>query len=144
MINQDTFKAEATAIRSELYITSGLRLLLEQLRFDIREPLRPAHYLINYFMAVANLRDHEVQLRVCHALLRRVCTQRHAAKLKAATWTHVCRPMQWYIMTSPATDAPTQEYFKEKEFFGLQANQVHFFQQVPLRHPLPPIPQTLT
>lgn len=37
--------------------------------------------------------------------------------------------MQWYIMTSPATDAATQQYFVEHDHFGLRASQVHFFQQ---------------
>eukprot|EP00208_Stichococcus_sp_RCC1054_P001973 CAMPEP_0206140996 /NCGR_PEP_ID=MMETSP1473-20131121/11448_1 /ASSEMBLY_ACC=CAM_ASM_001109 /TAXON_ID=1461547 /ORGANISM="Stichococcus sp, Strain RCC1054" /LENGTH=469 /DNA_ID=CAMNT_0053535381 /DNA_START=218 /DNA_END=1627 /DNA_ORIENTATION=+ len=39
------------------------------------------------------------------------------------------KPMHWYIMTSPATDAATQEYFQQHQHFGLQPSQVHFFQQ---------------
>ncbi len=48
--------------------------------------------------------------------------------------------MQWYIMTSPATDAATQQYFVEHDHFGLRASQVHFFQQVggPCSQPLLP------
>lgn len=48
---------------------------------------------------------------------------------QVAGQSSVTHPMHWYIMTSPATDAPTQEYFTEMNFFGLQASQVHFFQQ---------------
>ena len=36
----------------------------------------------------------------------------------------------WYIMTSPATHEETQAYFREQGYFGLQADQVVFFQQV--------------
>ena len=46
--------------------------------------------------------------------------------------------MQWYIMTSPATDAATQDYFRQQDHFGLQPAQVHFFQQVPPPPPPPP------
>lgn len=34
-----------------------------------------------------------------------------------------------YFMTSPATDAPTRTYFQEKQYFGLNASDVSFFQQ---------------
>lgn len=50
--------------------------------------------------------------------------------------------MQWYIMTSPATDAATQQYFLEHDHFGLRASQVHFFQQV--CGPLIPAPSPST
>lgn len=43
-----------------------------------------------------------------------------------------CRScIPWYIMTSPATHEETQAYFQKHSFFGLQADQVVFFQQVP-------------
>jgi len=35
----------------------------------------------------------------------------------------------WYIMTSPANDAQTKQFFAENGYFGLQAEQVRFFQQ---------------
>ena len=33
-------------------------------------------------------------------------------------------------MTSPATDAETRAFFKQKEYFGLQPSQIVFFTQV--------------
>lgn len=35
----------------------------------------------------------------------------------------------WYIMTSGPTRKPTQEYFEEKKYFGLNRNNVVFFEQ---------------
>ena len=35
----------------------------------------------------------------------------------------------WYVMTSPATDAETREYFESRGNFGLQAEQIFFFCQ---------------
>lgn len=46
------------------------------------------------------------------------------------------KPLQWYIMTSPATDAPTKQFFAEQQHFGLMPEQIHFFQQV---HQLAPL-----
>ncbi|NOX59653.1 MAG: UDPGP type 1 family protein, partial [Planctomycetes bacterium] len=37
--------------------------------------------------------------------------------------------MPWYIMTSAATDAPTRSFFEENGFFGLDQQDVFFFQQ---------------
>ena len=37
--------------------------------------------------------------------------------------------IQWYVMTSPATDAETKAYFEAQKFFGLQPEQVFFFCQ---------------
>ena len=34
-----------------------------------------------------------------------------------------------YVMTSPATDAPTKEYWEKNDFFGLPRDEVLFFQQ---------------
>ncbi|HVP12750.1 MAG TPA: UDPGP type 1 family protein, partial [Phycisphaerae bacterium] len=39
-----------------------------------------------------------------------------------------CRT-QWYIMTSPANDAETRQFFREHSHFGMEAGQVTFFQQ---------------
>lgn len=36
----------------------------------------------------------------------------------------------WYIMTSPATDVETRAFFQAHAWFGLDAEQVFFFQQV--------------
>lgn len=37
--------------------------------------------------------------------------------------------LHWYIMTSPFTHADTLSHFEAHSFFGLQPEQVHFFQQ---------------
>lgn len=37
--------------------------------------------------------------------------------------------LHWYIMTSPFTHADTLSHFETHSFFGLQREQVHFFQQ---------------
>ena len=52
----------------------------------------------------------------------------------AHNWRCFCfrRPLRWYIMTSAATDAATREFFAEHAHFGLQPDQVVFFQQVSL------------
>ncbi|EFN54432.1 hypothetical protein CHLNCDRAFT_31829 [Chlorella variabilis] len=39
------------------------------------------------------------------------------------------RPLRWYIMTSPATDAATRKHFRDHAFFGLREAQVAFFSQ---------------
>ena len=35
----------------------------------------------------------------------------------------------WYIMTSPANDATTQDFFRRHDFFGLSPEGIRFFQQ---------------
>lgn len=35
----------------------------------------------------------------------------------------------WYVMTSPANDAPTRDFFAAHHYFGLDAGQVFFFPQ---------------
>ena len=37
--------------------------------------------------------------------------------------------LPWYIMTSDATDRPTQEYFEQRDWFGLPREEVRFFRQ---------------
>ncbi|XP_030550036.2 UDP-N-acetylglucosamine diphosphorylase 1 [Rhodamnia argentea] len=37
--------------------------------------------------------------------------------------------IHWYIMTSPFTDEPTRKYFESHKYFGLEAEQITFFQQ---------------
>ncbi len=46
-----------------------------------------------------------------------------------ATGRRAGRTIPWYVMTSPANDAATQDFFRRNAFFGLTAEQVRFFQQ---------------
>lgn len=51
----------------------------------------------------------------------------HMMQVQAVT----CRPLiQWYIMTSSATDAETRAFFEKAKYFSLEESQVMFFQQV--------------
>lgn len=36
------------------------------------------------------------------------------------------RPIPWYILTSPTNDQPTQEFFRQHEYFGLDFGDVRF------------------
>ncbi|PIA35351.1 hypothetical protein AQUCO_03500026v1 [Aquilegia coerulea] len=38
-------------------------------------------------------------------------------------------PIHWYIMTSPFTDEATRKFFEIHKYFGLEADQITFFQQ---------------
>ncbi|KAG9139691.1 hypothetical protein Leryth_021163 [Lithospermum erythrorhizon] len=38
-------------------------------------------------------------------------------------------PIHWYIMTSPFTDQATRKFFDSRKYFGLEADQVTFFEQ---------------
>ncbi|KAJ0240035.1 UDP-N-acetylglucosamine diphosphorylase 2 [Hirschfeldia incana] len=59
---------------------------------------------------------------------RILCVQRLAAQAMSESPT---RPVaiQWYIMTSPFTHEPTQKFFESHKYFGLEPDQVTFFQQ---------------
>jgi UDP-N-acetylglucosamine/UDP-N-acetylgalactosamine diphosphorylase len=39
------------------------------------------------------------------------------------------KTVPWYIMTNDVNDAPTREFFKSNQFFGLAESDVYFFQQ---------------
>lgn len=39
------------------------------------------------------------------------------------------RPLHWFIMTSHANHEPTETFFREQAFFGLDRARVHFFRQ---------------
>ncbi len=46
-----------------------------------------------------------------------------------AVQTRYGKTIPLYVMTSPATDAPTQAFFADHQFFGLDPQHVHFFCQ---------------
>ncbi len=54
--------------------------------------------------------------------------QIHAEKLLALSRRYG-KPIPFLVMTSPATDAETREYFREHRFFGLRPADVIFFRQ---------------
>jgi UDP-N-acetylglucosamine/UDP-N-acetylgalactosamine diphosphorylase len=51
-----------------------------------------------------------------------------AEKILAAGRRHG-RPLHWFIMTSHANHAQTEDFFRAHRFFGLDAGRVHFFRQ---------------
>lgn len=51
-----------------------------------------------------------------------------AEKLRAAQKRYGCE-LAWFIMTSHANHAATLQFFDQHRFFGLRAEQVHFFRQ---------------
>ncbi|KAK4487991.1 hypothetical protein RD792_003730, partial [Penstemon davidsonii] len=59
---------------------------------------------------------------------RILCLQRLAAH-SVNEGSASTRPIHWYIMTSPFTDEPTRKFFESHRYFGLEADQVTFFQQ---------------
>ncbi|KAJ0975911.1 hypothetical protein J5N97_017876 [Dioscorea zingiberensis] len=58
---------------------------------------------------------------------RILCIQRLAAQSTDGSSGVV--PIHWYIMTSPFTDEATRKFFESHKYFGLEADQVTFFQQ---------------
>lgn len=54
--------------------------------------------------------------------------QIHAEKVLALSRRYG-KPVPFLVMTSPATHADTEAYFREHRFFGLPESDVHFFQQ---------------
>ncbi|CAN1287907.1 UDP-N-acetylglucosamine diphosphorylase 1 [Linum perenne] len=59
---------------------------------------------------------------------RILCVQRLAAHA-ASEGSGGSAQIHWYIMTSPFTDELTRKYFESRKYFGLEADQVTFFQQ---------------
>ncbi|XP_057534397.1 UDP-N-acetylglucosamine diphosphorylase 1-like [Amaranthus tricolor] len=59
---------------------------------------------------------------------RIMCVQRLAAQFMSEGSATVV-PIHWYIMTSPFTDEATRKFFESRKYFGLEADQVTFFQQ---------------
>jgi UDP-N-acetylglucosamine/UDP-N-acetylgalactosamine diphosphorylase len=39
------------------------------------------------------------------------------------------KPLHWFIMTSHQNHAATESFFQENQYFGMDANHVHFFRQ---------------
>jgi UDP-N-acetylglucosamine/UDP-N-acetylgalactosamine diphosphorylase len=54
--------------------------------------------------------------------------QVHAEKVLALSRRYG-KPVPFLVMTSPATHADTETFFREQRFFGLSEGDVHFFQQ---------------
>lgn len=54
--------------------------------------------------------------------------QLFAENIQNVNRTYGCK-MPWYVMTSSATDAPTRTFFEEHNYFGLDRDDVYFFQQ---------------
>ncbi|XP_027089026.1 UDP-N-acetylglucosamine diphosphorylase 1-like [Coffea arabica] len=59
---------------------------------------------------------------------RILCVQRLASQ-SINEGSKTVPPIHWYIMTSPFTDEVTRKYFESHKYFGLEADQVTFFQQ---------------
>ncbi|KAM7259651.1 hypothetical protein ACFE04_015392 [Oxalis oulophora] len=59
---------------------------------------------------------------------RILCVQKLAAQA-ASEGSNGSFSIHWYIMTSPFTDEVTRKYFECHKYFGLEADQVTFFQQ---------------
>ena len=61
-------------------------------------------------------------------LKQKTLFQVFAEKIKAAGLRHG-RPLHWFIMTSHANHAQTEDFFAANRFFGLDRGRVHFFRQ---------------
>ncbi|KAF5729219.1 UDP-N-acetylglucosamine diphosphorylase 1-like [Tripterygium wilfordii] len=57
-----------------------------------------------------------------------LCLQRLAAQA-TSEGSAGSVPIHWYIMTSPFTDQTTQKFFESHKYFGLEPDQITFFQQ---------------
>ncbi|XP_010540657.1 PREDICTED: UDP-N-acetylglucosamine diphosphorylase 1 [Tarenaya hassleriana] len=57
-----------------------------------------------------------------------LCVQRLASQTMSEGTTRSIT-VHWYIMTSPFTDEPTRKFFSSHKYFGLEPDQVTFFQQ---------------
>ncbi|XP_021901632.1 UDP-N-acetylglucosamine diphosphorylase 1 [Carica papaya] len=60
---------------------------------------------------------------------RILCVQRLASLAMSEGSAASSVTIHWYIMTSPFTDEATRKFFESHKFFGLEADQVTFFQQ---------------
>ncbi|HEY0946651.1 MAG TPA: UDPGP type 1 family protein [Opitutaceae bacterium] len=61
-------------------------------------------------------------------LKQKTLFQVFAEKIKAAGIRYG-KPLHWFIMTSHANHAATENFFQENNHFGLQPSHVHFFRQ---------------
>ncbi|CAN7056055.1 hypothetical protein Bca4012_093008 [Brassica carinata] len=60
---------------------------------------------------------------------RILCVQRLAAQVVSEGGPTRPVTIHWYIMTSPFTDEATRKYFSSHKYFGLEPDQISFFQQ---------------
>ncbi|CAN8287488.1 unnamed protein product [Cochlearia groenlandica] len=60
---------------------------------------------------------------------RILCVQRLAAQAMSKAGPTRPAKIHWYIMTSQFTHEPTQKFFESHKYFGLEPDQVTFFQQ---------------
>jgi len=66
-------------------------------------------------------------------LKKKTLFQVFAEKIRAAG-ARYGKPLHWFIMTSHANHAATESFFKDNQFFGLDASRVHFFRQGRMGH----------
>ena len=72
--------------------------------------------------------DHPKGMFAISPVRNKTLFQIHAEKVLALARRYG-RPVPLLIMTSPATDAETEAFFREHSFFGLPPEEVFFFQQ---------------
>jgi UDP-N-acetylglucosamine/UDP-N-acetylgalactosamine diphosphorylase len=72
--------------------------------------------------------DHPKGMFAISPVKNKTLFQIHAEKVLALARRYG-RPIPLLIMTSPATDAETEAFFREHNFFGLPPDEVTFFQQ---------------
>jgi UDP-N-acetylglucosamine/UDP-N-acetylgalactosamine diphosphorylase len=72
--------------------------------------------------------DHPKGMFPIGPVTKRSLFQIHAEKVLALS-RHYGKPIPYLVMTSPATDAETKEFFQSNGNFGLPADEILFFQQ---------------
>src|SRR5262249_48834009 len=72
--------------------------------------------------------DHSKGMFPTGPVTNKTLFQIHAEKVLAVRCRHG-RPVPFLVMTSPATDAETRDFFTQHQSFGLPPAEVHFFCQ---------------